>query len=201
MSANGQRSAPWILCVIVALALGGSGCGGGGNDGGSAPTARFVASPTGAGPDRVRLVGAGASGDLMSVDVVIGGPTTSTDLYAFDFALNIGDLSVLEFVAGSAAVGDALSASGCAGGPTALASANNQDPSLIVVGVSKLGSCAGNAIAAGEPAIVRLTFRVLASGVSSLAISTTRTPSAIDSSLDPIPSVSFDSEAATIQSM
>jgi hypothetical protein len=182
-----------LLAVLAA------GCGGG--DGGSTflpdiRTGRFIPSSTAGGPNLVRLTGSADAGDRLTVDVVIGGPTASRDLYTFAFDLAIGDPEVLDFVDNSAVVGSVLTSTGCAGPPTVLATTVNSR-SQIVVGVSKLGTCPGDAVSGGEPSIVRLTFRVLKKGSSTLSIS--GTPAVFDAAGDPIQSIQFDIATATVQ--
>jgi hypothetical protein len=188
-----------VAAGLLLLALFASGCGGG--EGGSSfvpdiLTGRFVTSSTAAAPNLVRLTGAPGSGDLVAVDVVIGGPTTSSDLYTFAFDMVIGDPTVLDFVDDSGVVGSVLSATGCAGAPV-VETGTDLSRSQIVVGVSKLGACPGDGVSGGEPSIVRLTFRVLKEGLSSLSISGSAT--VLDSAGDPVNSIQFDTAAATIQ--
>jgi hypothetical protein len=142
----------------------------------------------------VRLTGQ-ASGDTVFVDVVIGGATTSTDLYSFAFDLSLGDPSVVQYVGNSATFGTALT---LAGGQTGQALAT-QIGSTVTVGVTKLGGGAGNGVAAGESSIVRLTFRALRSGQSTIAIAAPT--AALNSTGGTVGSVQFDLTPALISGM
>ena len=74
---------------------------------GFAGISSFSGSGTAAGADRARLTGI-ASGELVEINLVIGGPTTSDDLYSFAFDLVMSAPDVFELVPGSAALGPAL---------------------------------------------------------------------------------------------
>jgi hypothetical protein len=201
-AAGGSATARALILFVLSLSS--IGCGGGSAEEVSGLTPRFVASGTAAGPDVVRLAKGRSAGQQLTVDVAIGGPTTSDDLYAFAFDLVIGDTEVLSFVPGSETLGEALDVDGCPDGAIVLASAPGN---RVVVSVSKLGGCAGNGIPSGERAIVRLTFRVLQEGTSTLGLGgpvrTGREPAvegtAYDSKLLRVESVQFDAEPATIQ--
>ena len=195
------------LVILTLLALPGASCGGG--DGGGSVvnpslTVTFTDSGTASVPDLVRLAGT-PSGEQVTVEVALAGPTTSNDIYAFAFDLVIGDTSVLAYVLGSAQMGSALSTAGCLG-ESVLA---DQSGDRVVVGVSKLGGCSGNGVPADERAIVRITFRVLRAGSSTLSLAgspqalraATSEPTAFDSSLDRIDSIQFDVASATIRGM
>jgi hypothetical protein len=81
--------------ALLALAFG---CGS--DDGTLAPplTASFRSSGTASAPNRVRLVSPTVSADTVVVDVLIGGPTTSADLYSFAFDLLLRDPSIAVYV-------------------------------------------------------------------------------------------------------
>jgi len=173
--------------LALALLSTGLGC-----DGGDSPvSAAFTGSGVASAANVVRLTGQ-ASSDAVVVSVTIGGPTTSGDLYSFAFDLNVGDPSVLQYVAASATFGSALTLdSGQTG--EALASQNG---GVVTVGVSKLGGGAGNGVGAGESGIVSLTFRVLKKTSTTIGIAASAT--ALDSNLAAVPSVQFDTTPATI---
>lgn len=175
------------------------------NDSAVAPTgiaAAFSASGTVPAPDEVRLAGGAASGDLVSVDVAVGGPTTSTRLYSFAFDIVIGAPDVLTLVASSAVAGPALSPSGCSG-IRALATLQSN---RVVVGVTKLGACGGNGTTAAEETVVRLTFRVLRVGITTLTLAGSsgnggqpgNPPSALDPNGVVIRTIVFDGAPAAI---
>lgn len=185
-----------VAALLFLCAVGCSSSGGGG--GVVVPPgigASFIASGTASSPDGVRVTGI-ASGDLVTLDVVISGQTTSTDLYSFAFDLLLGDPTVVELIGGSVNFGTALTLSG---GQTdeALATLNGD---RITVGVSKLGGGAGNDIGATEETIVSMTLRVIKRGTTSIEItgSPPNNPAALDSTGAVINSVNFDAAAATI---
>jgi len=182
--------------VVAPLALPGCG-GGGGGDGGMMPApivASFSGSGTASAPDVVRLTGS-PSGNTVVVRVVVGGPTTSSDLYSFAFDLVLGDASVATYVAGSAAFGTALTLSG---GQTSDVEATLQG-NRVVVGVTKLGGGSGNAVAT-EQTVVSLTFRLLKAGSTTLTIEGAPggSPACLDSAGVAIPSIVFDAAPATL---
>ncbi len=84
-----------------------------------------------------------------------------------------------------------------------------QSGERVVVGVSKLGACAGNGVPADERAIVRMTFRVLEAGSSTLSLAGSPLaqrlpagePAAFDSDRVRIDSIQFDAVAATVRAM
>jgi hypothetical protein len=186
-----------VAMVVVPMAL--PGCGGGGDgDGGMMPApivAGFGTSGTASAPDLVRLTGS-PSGDTVVVRVVVGGPTTSSDLYSFAFDLVLGDTSVATYVAGSATFGTALTLSG---GQTSSVQATLQG-NRVVIGVSKLGGGSGNAVPT-EQTVVSLTFRVLKAGSTTLTFEgapPSGSPACLDSSGAVIPSIVFDAAPATL---
>ncbi len=161
----------------------------------------FQASGTSATPNLVRLVGTDLGAGRVRLDVVIDGPTINTDLYGFAFDLVLGDSSVARGPS-SAVIGDALSTVGCQGSRAFANSSGDR----IVVGVSKLGSCPGNGVSAGEFVIVSVTVLVLKTGLCSITLEGSPTspqypgndPSAIDSTGSRIDTIVFDPAAASV---
>jgi hypothetical protein len=196
----GRRFLLATTALLVALL---PACGNSGGGGGTVPsgfTAAFAPSATARQADLVRFVGASVTGDVATVAVAIGGPTTSTDLYAFAFDVVLSDFTVASYVAGSATVGDALTPGG--GGVSTIATQNGN---RVVVGVSKLGAAPGNGVTANEATIVELSFRVLKAGTTTLSFggsasaqNPTGVPAALDSSGNLVGSVTFDTAAATL---
>lgn len=186
-----------VAMVLAPMALPGCG-GGGGGDGGMMPApvvARFTGTSAASAPNLVRLTGS-PSGNTVVVRVVVGGPTTSSDLYSFAFDLVLGDTSVATYVAGSATFGTALTLSG---GQTSDVEATLQG-NRVVVGVTKLGGGAGNGVAT-EQTVVTLTFRVLKAGSTTLTFAgapPSGSPACLDSNLATIPSIAFDAGSATL---
>jgi len=192
------------LTTLLAIALWVLGCGGGGGPtGGSgmlqnSPSGAFSSSGTSASPDLVRLTSSAASGNLVTVQVSLAGPTTSTDIYSFAFDVVLEDPAVARYVAGTATVGSVLQAT-TGQGTSVLAS---QQANRVVVGVTKTGGGAGNGIPSGESAIVSLTFEVIDVGACGLSIEgppgAVATPQALDASGTPIGSIHFDTAQATL---
>lgn len=188
------------LLLLVTLA---TGCGsGGGSDLGLLPatlTASFSDSGTAGAADMIRLSG-NPTDDLVSVELLIGGPTTSTDIYSFAFDLVLGDTTVAEYVNGSATLGNALST---IDGQTLQVLATRQG-SRITIGVTKLGGGSGNGISAtGDSTVVKLIFRLLREGATHLTIegSAGTDAAALDSNGEAITSVTFDPVAATLSGL
>ncbi len=141
------------LALIPFLAA----CGGGGGGGGSTgPTATVSCSTTGAAlADQVRLTCGAVRGDIVTVRAVIGGPSTSSDIYEVLFDLVFDD-SLFEFVSGSVTEGPLLRQGGTTIAAAALAGG---DPSRVVVSISLSGAVSGVSAGAGEPVILSLDFK------------------------------------------
>src|SRR5262245_13110097 len=99
------------LAALSSVALLVLGCGGSGG-GGSSLAASFTESATTLAPRVVKLQQKTASGGRVVMKVVIGGPDTTLDMFAFAFDVKIGDGTVAKFVAGSVVKGNALVATG-----------------------------------------------------------------------------------------
>jgi hypothetical protein len=187
-----------LLVLAAWLPLVACGGGGGGSDSTTVVTtpiaAGFTASGTTSSPDLVRMTGS-VAGDQVTLDIVLAGTTTSSDIYSFAFDLVLGDGSVAQYVSNSVSLGDALTLSGGQTG-SALAS---QSGNRIVVGVSKLGGGvgSGNGIGATEDTVVTLRLRLLRR--QSTTITFGGPPSAIDSQGNVIGTIQFDGAASSVQ--
>ena len=198
-SVPGRSGRAFLSLLLIGSTMAVLACGGGG-DGGSNPpptlTANFAGSTSVATQDLVRLTGGTASGDTVTVNVVIGGISTSSDIYSFAMDLTLSDPTVARLIPGSAQVGTALTTSG---GQTITVLADQASGSdTIVLGASHVGGGVGNAIAAGEPIILSLSFEVLKVGSTTVSIAAPPTSAALDSLLGTIGSVTFDPAAATL---
>jgi len=178
------------------------GCGGGSSS--SDPTqpvvtAQFTPSGTASAPNRVRMTQAVVDADLVRINVVLGGPSSSSDIYSFAFDLVLSDATVASYVAGTAQAGTALQPSGSQS-IAVFANPDSARPNRVVVGVSKVGSGPGNGVGGGEAIVVSLVFRVLRRDATSIAFGGSSSnptspqfnPVALNSSGAVISSISFD---------
>jgi hypothetical protein len=162
----------------------------------------FQTSGTSPGPNQVRLTGTPIGSGKIRLDVIVGGPTTSTDIYAFAFDLVLGDRTVANYVASSETFGPALSTSTCSGKSLLVSRSGDR----IVIGLSKLGSCPGNGVPAGESVVLSLTLQVFKAGSCSIrfegsplnAQNPVTDPSAIDSTSKRIDTIAFDATPAVV---
>jgi hypothetical protein len=201
-----RRSVRTLPALALALALGFAGGCSDDDDppffpGAPALDAVFAASGTPAAPNAVRLRGVSVTGDVATVEVAIGGPSTSSDIYAFAFDLVLSDPSVARYVSGSAQIGNALVPD--AGQSTVVLAEQFGD--RVVVGATLSGGGSGDAIPAGESVVVTLRFRVLTTGTTDIdfAGSTdpgdpTNDPAAFDSNGTVLGSVTFDPAPASL---
>ena len=184
----------WVAGLLVAVVS----CGGGGGDGNvvtPAVTASFSPSGTASGANLVRLQGS-ASGDLVTIDVVIKGPTTTDDVYSFAFDLELSNPAVARYENGSALFGAALTIG--AGQSSQILASQNGD--RVTLGVSKAGGGDGNGVGDAEVVVAKLTFRVLSEGLTLVTISGSppNDPAALDSTGATIDSIQFDPAPAAI---
>lgn len=183
----------WSVVLGVLLAAGWGYCG---PAPAATPRAGLSASFKPSGATRatglVRLRGGAVSGDVIDIEVAIGGPTTAKDLYSVAFDLAVSDPAVVRLERATARGALTLAA-----GQTRTVQATLTGNHL-VVGVTKLGGGAGNAITAREDVLVTLTLKVLAPGTATLTFAGGL--AALDSSGRVVPSVRFDSKAATLTS-
>jgi hypothetical protein len=190
---------PELLILIASVSiLFGLGCSGSHGDSGViTPTlgASFLPSNTPAASNLIRLRGGTSADDVVNVEVVVGGPTSSSDLYGFAFDLVIADTTVVGFERATA--GTALTVTG--------SQSRNVQASLVgnhlIVGVTKLGGGAGNVIGAGEAVVVTLTLKVLKAGTSSVTFAGATAVSGcagFDSAGQVVPSIQFDPETVSV---
>jgi hypothetical protein len=188
----------WILlvCLCAVSCGGGNGNGGGDNGGGIQPiAARFTSSGTVPSPNTVRLNGS-AMGNRVLLDVMIGGPTTSDDIYSFAFDIVLSNANVAQYQIGSVSCGSALTL-GSGQQCEALAS---QQGNRVVIGVSKLGGGSGNRVSDPEETVVSLQLQVLQRAGTRLSIegSLPNPPAVIDSAGFVIGTIRFDVADAMI---
>ncbi len=200
--ATGRRIASLAVAGVLALAL--IGCSGSTGVTAAAPSAPvFTSSGATLTVDQVVLAGGTASGDTVQVNVKMGGPSTSSDLYSFAFDVIIGDPTVLRFVP-PAAIGNVLTGAPAELSVDAVQTTYSPADTRVVVGVTKLGAALGNSLTTGDGTIVTLTFQTLKKGSSTIKLAgaypdtTSVTAAALDHTGAKITSVIFDSGAATV---
>jgi hypothetical protein len=171
--------------------------------------ATFRPSGTAGDPDLVRLVKSRKSraGDSLTVSVVIGGPSSTADLYAFAFDLKL-DGAPVEYVPGSAVAGNALRPESGQG----VVVEAKQVGDRIIVGVSMKGGGTGSSIPGNEATIVSLALRPLSRGVTTITFegppapfangdSLVQAPAALDSNGSVLAAVHFDAGASYLVSL
>jgi hypothetical protein len=132
--------------------------------------------------------GGTSPGSLIQVDVKLGGPTTSSDIFAFAFDVVLSNPSVVRSVTGT--VGDALTGQQLFPPP-------NFSGDRIVVGVSKAGGT-GNGIGASGATIVSLTFKMDPNTPGTTTLTFDRVTVGGTAQGSVISSVRFDSAAASL---
>jgi len=133
--------APLVFAVLL-------GCGRKGGDGGNTvvtppppPTPTFRCTDSPVMVDKVALkCGIKRADDVWEIDVVIGSPTTSTDIGGFAFDL-LFDPAILKYVPDSARAGPMLYQDGDT--PLMSAQVMSGDPGRLVVGIYRTGGAAG----------------------------------------------------------
>jgi hypothetical protein len=179
--------------AVAALALFGYGC----SSDSEQLRANFIASVTPTTAGLIKLQPLSSSGSSVTVQAVIYGPDPALDMYAFDFAVKIGNASLVHLVPGSAVAGGALVPTG---GQTVVATAttSTSDPSVVNVSVHKTGGGDGDAVAGSSAVVVRLTFSANMSGSTTLAIAGAPTPTVEDSTGATIGTITFDTANGTV---
>lgn len=192
---SGERSF-LLMTVLVSMSFllhCGSSGGGGVIQTTKPPT--FTGSGTTAAPNLVTMADGGtAPGSLIQVDVKIGGPTTSPDLFSFSFDVLLSNPSVIVSVATVA--GDALT------GDTAILISPPDENGRVTIGVTKKGGT-GNRVESPGATIVGLVFKMSPNtpGATTLKFEQAK---ALDSSSpqpQPIPSINFDGATARIEQL
>jgi len=161
-------------------------------------SARFTQSATAQAPGLVKLVGAGTSGSIARVHVVLFGPEPNLDLFGFRFGIGIGDPNLVRLIPESSYTQTTLTAGG--GQTISVQVDDGSDPSLVKVTIAKQGGGAGNGIAAAATVVIELNFEVRGSGTTTLTLVGLggNPPQALDSNNAPIGAVTFDAASAGI---
>lgn len=188
-----HASRAWLACLLIVIA----GCGSGGGSGdviSPSITASFIPSDTPVSSNLTRLTGS-AVGDIVTIQVAIAGPTTSNEIWAFAFDLVLSSTSVASYIDGTVTAGSALHV---VAGEQLFTDASQND-TRVTIAVTKVGNATGNGIGPTGEVIVSLDFLVEDRDAVSIAIAgSSPAPAALDSNLDPIPSVIFDTAPAAI---
>ena len=181
------------LMLVLGLA---AGCSDDDDGGAAAAVAVFTASATAPLADGVRMEGTVVADDMVNIQIVLDGQTTSTDIYAFAFDILLSNSGVVQFIPGSALEGGVLETTP----PQDVEVVVSQQGNRVIVGVTKTGGGAGNGFGMEERTIVSMDFTV-SSGTTSLTFASTpamKAPAALDSTTANIPSIIFDTVPATI---
>lgn len=173
-----------VLTALAFLALV-TGCGG---SKGNAPAAvvrgLLCQADTAVGANQVGFECPASSLSTMLITVVIGGPTTATDIYGVQFDL-VFDSTVLAFQA-AAGLQPFLEKGG--GTAEVVASVDGSDPDRLVAAVSLLGNPGGVQVTGAEETVAGFYFSGLNPGTTTVRFENGRL---VDSSLTPIASIGF----------
>ncbi len=187
-----------LLAPITGAAL--LGCGGGGGHGDTVVTPPPVTNPTFACSDspvqrnQVALK-CGAfvvSSNTWVIDAMIGGPTDSTDSTDIDgFAFDVlFDPAHLAYVDGSVRAGALF----FQGGMPPLVTARLENPGRLVVGIHMTGSGTGVQAKPGYNQIITFSMKPIAGAVFDLEMLHFENHQALDSTDQPIPSITFSDQ-------
>lgn len=170
------------LFGVLLLCLCAAGCGG---DDSSNPVFQFECSALDAvTADQISMDCPSSTTGLIPMGVIIGGPTTSNDIYGIKFDL-VFDPLVLSF-SSPAAEGTFLDKDGAA--TTFQADVSPQDPGRLVVGITRQGNVAGVGATPPFELVITASFSGVTSGTTDLAFENVEV---VDSSLTPISSIRF----------
>ncbi len=200
---NGYRGAPRFVPMAVAVMLLGPlllsqscGGGGGGGSGHVTPVMHFTCGgAVAASPDQISLSCPATSGSPMLVTVIIGGATTSTDIYGIKFDL-VFSPTVMTFQA-PAIEGTFLNQGGAA--TSIIAAPAPGDPGRVVVSITRTGAVSGTQAAAPQATVITLGFA--ATGLTGATFLTFENAEAVDDSTPtptPIVSIGFTSSPLTV---
>ncbi len=191
---DARRRARAIPALLLVLALPFAlRCGGG--DEATAPLPErptFTPTSTPEAPNVVRLSdGVGLRSDQIQIEVTIGGPTTSSDIFSVLFDIAFSDpslVSTLDFAAGDVFSGDPLT--------DVIVAVGEVDPEgKVAVGISKAGGDVGDGVDADGATIVTIVFTTHHAGSTDLWLEGGQ---ALDPEGNGIDSVIFDDGEATI---
>jgi len=147
-------SIPSLGCVLVCTVALGCHSGGGGH---SSSKSVFQCTDSASAKDVVVLLcGQRTQADVWLINMVIGGPTTSTDISGFNFDV-VFDPTDLSYVSGSAALGTLLTQGGSQ--PLLAADLASNDPGRLIVGVHRTNPSTGVQGTATQNLILQFSMR------------------------------------------
>jgi len=156
-------------------------------------TASFTPSGSASTANLVRLRGT-TSGDRVTIDFTLQGPTSTNDLYSFGFDLVLSDPGVVELIPGSTRFGPALDLTGSQQGQILASQSGNR----VTIGITKVGGGGGSGVGPTEEVLGSLDFHVVQRDFTEIFIEGTppHDATALDSSgaiannivFDPLPS-------------
>jgi hypothetical protein len=179
------------VALLASLAV--AGC-----HGRSTTSASFTPSATATAPGLVKILEKSSSGPHVVLEVVIFGPERDIDLFAFEFAVKIGDPTLVRFVPQQTYTQTALTTAD--GQTIAIDMDGASERSLVQVHVTKEGGGAGNGISAAAALVIELTFEVQGARATTLTLvgQGADAPQALDSSRAAIAAVTFDPASAGV---
>ncbi len=154
----------------------------------------FTSTSTAEAPDLVRLSGGeGLRSDQIQIEVSIGGPTTSSDIFAINFDIVFSDPTLVSTL--SSAIGDVFTVSSDPLVPPPIAVVGAVIGDRVNVGVTKCIPDTGEGVDAAGATIVTIVFTTNHTGSTSLWL---ENGVALDSTGAAIGSIVFDDGEATI---
>lgn len=129
--------------------------------------------------------------DIWQLEVVLGGPTSSTDLAGFSFDV-VFDPAELSFVAGSAEQGTFLNLDG--DDPLLIADLASNDPGRLVVGIHRTNQLAGVQGMAAQNVIMKFCLKASLSSEFGPTLVRFENHEAVDSADNPIAGIQFSDQ-------
>lgn len=182
--------APAILVCGALLACGGRG---GSDNPPPGPVDSFRCLDSAPAPDHVALRCAEqVAPDEWRIDVIVGVPTSSTDIRGFNFDV-VFDPLLLAFVTGSEEQGDLLNQDGENVWLVAATATNPDDPGRLVVGTRRMGAT-GVAGASGHERIMSFSMKALTMTSFGPEMPVFENAEALDSLDQVIPEIDFSDQ-------
>ena len=185
-----SRAFLFLACATMCVAV--VACGGGGGGGHHAAGPIFRCSDAAAAQDVVALFcSQRTQQDVWRINVIIGGPTISTDISGFNFDV-VFDPADLSYVSGSAVLGTLLNQDG--DDPLLAVSVASNDPGRLIVGVHRTNQ--PNGVQGSAPLNLILQFSMRANLLSQFGpvLLQFQYAEGVDSSVAPIGSITFSDQ-------